>query len=55
VDYQEALDDALSSWYTRKQAIAEIKRHNLEPTEFFSEIGERKEYLGSEILGWIGY
>ena len=40
---------------TREEAVREIKRHGLEPQEFFAEVGDREVYEGGEVLGWIGY
>lgn len=40
---------------TRREAIAEIKENNLNPRDFFAEIGDRELYQGKEILDWLGY
>ena len=51
MSYLEALDANI----TKQEAIAEIKKHGLDPEEFFVEEGERDEYIGSEVLFWLGY
>jgi len=49
--YEEAMEAIVS----KAAAMAEIRRHDHDPVEFFSEVGERDEYQGSEILEWLGY
>jgi len=48
-------DEAIHATVTRAEAIAEIKEHGLPVEEFFNEVGDRAEYLGSDVLGWLGY
>jgi hypothetical protein len=40
---------------SKAEALAEIRRHHQDPAEFFKEVGERDEYIGCEILEWLGY
>jgi len=51
------LEDALECTYivTRKEAIAEIKKHGVPIEDFFDEVGDREEYHGSDVLYWLGY
>jgi hypothetical protein len=49
------LEDALECTVTRKEAIAEIKKHGVPIEEFFDEVGDRPEYQGSDVLHWLGY
>lgn len=49
--YQEAIESTVS----RAEAIAEIKRHGIDPAEFLSEIGDYPEYAGADVLAWLGY
>lgn len=49
--YYEACDAEI----TRQEAIREIKKHGLDPTEFFTDVGDKEEYIGQEILDWLGY
>lgn len=51
MSYLEALEANIS----KQEAIAEIIKHGLDPAEFFAEEGERDEYIGSEVLYWLGY
>lgn len=48
-------DEAIDATITRKEAIEEIKKHGINPAEFFQEIGEKEEYIGSDVLNWLGY
>ncbi len=49
--FEEAMDAVVS----KAEAVAEIRRHHQDPAEFFAEVGEREDYPGSEVLGWLGY
>ena len=49
------LEDALECTVTRKEAIAEIMKHDFPIEEFFDDVGDRPEYRGSEVLLWLGY
>ena len=42
---------------TRAEAIAEIERHDVEggSTAFLAEVGDKPEYIGAEVLEWLGY
>lgn len=40
---------------TKAQAIAEIKRHGVDPVDFFNEVGTKTHYKGSDVLWWLGY
>jgi hypothetical protein len=48
-------DDAIESVVTRREAIAEIKAHGLDPQDFFDEVGRKEEYIGLDVLSWLGY
>ncbi len=48
-------DEAMDATVTKAEAVAEIRRHDQDPRDFFAEIGEQDEYQGSEILEWLGY
>ena len=47
--------EAMKSKITRLEAKIEIQRHNLEFKDFITDIGDKSEYVGSEILNWLGY
>jgi len=49
------LDEAMKCMVTREEAIREIRLHNLDPAEFFQEMGNRAEYTGASVLQWLGY
>lgn len=51
MSYAEAIETTIS----RQQAIRELKRHGACLEEFFAELGDRAEYSGAEVLGWLGY
>ena len=40
---------------THAEAIAEVERHGINPTEFLLEMGHKDSYQASEVLGWLGY
>lgn len=48
-------NDAREAVVSRSQAIAEVLRHHCDHLEFLSECGDKDEYLGSEVLNWLGY
>jgi hypothetical protein len=48
-------DDAVGAVVSKAEAVAEIRRHGHDPAEFFAEIGERDQYVGFEVLDWLGY
>ena len=48
-------DDAIEATVTKGEAIAEIKAHGLDPADFFEEVGKKDEYLGIDVLSWLGY
>lgn len=51
MNYQEAI----KSEVTRQQAEREIVAHNLEPYDFFEEVGIQETYAGKVVLEWLGY
>lgn len=41
---------------TRAEVIAEIDRHDVEGgSAAFLAVGDKPEYIGSEVLDWLGY
>ena len=50
-----SFDDAIEAVVTKREAIAEIKAHGLDPQEFFDEVGRKEEYVGLDVLSWLGY
>ena len=49
--YEEATETEVS----KAEAVREIRKHGLDPADFFAEVGERETYQGSAVLGWLGY
>ena len=49
------LDEAFEATITKAEAISEIEKHGHAPAEFFADVGERAEYTGQDVLGWLGY
>lgn len=50
-----SLTEAMEAEVTRDDAEREIRRHHLDPADFFREIGDRPWYTGAEVLCWLGY
>jgi len=48
-------DDAIEATVTRREAMREIKAHGLDPQDFFDEVGRKEEYIGLDVLSWLGY
>lgn len=48
-------DEACDSTVTQDEALAEIRSHGFEPPEFFAEVGTKDQYIGQEVLDWLGY
>ena len=40
---------------TRKQAIAEVLKHDQDVNEFFAEMGDDETYDSCEVVYWLGY
>jgi hypothetical protein len=51
MNYEEAMEATV----TREEAEREIRKHGINPTEFFLEVGYRDTYTGAEVLSWLGY
>ena len=51
MNYSEALEASISINDAREEVI----RHGLNWQDFLQDIGEKEEYLGEEILNWLGY
>ncbi len=53
-DYDEACEATVS----KAEAIRELRKHSMQEediTLFLAEVGDRAEYKGSDVLGWLGY
>lgn len=52
--YSEALTETVS----RQQAIRELQRHSITEeglAEFFEACGDKVEYMGCDVLAFLGY
>lgn len=49
----EAMEDGLT--VTQSEALAEVSRHNINPSEFLAEMGHSDTYMAADVLGWLGY
>lgn len=50
-----SFEEAMEAEVTKEDAIREIVRHDLDPEDFFLEVGERVVYSGADVLVWLGY
>jgi hypothetical protein len=48
-------DEAREITVSREEARAEIQRHRADFAAFLTEVGDRQEYDGKEVLDWLGY
>lgn len=52
-------DEACEMTLTRKQVVAFIRDHDLNPFDFFDDTsestGDRDKYDGKVVLDWLGY
>ena len=46
---------ALIANISREEAKKEIRRHDASWAEFIDEFGDRNEYIGEEVLAFLGY
>ncbi|MBX8556956.1 hypothetical protein K5D56_26335 [Pseudomonas cichorii] len=49
----EAMDD--ETMVTRLEAERECRKHSLDPSEMFAELGDHPEYKARDVLHWFGY
>ena len=48
-------EEALVINVTKSEALAEIRKHGIDPNEFLEEVGDREDYAGADVLAWLGY
>jgi hypothetical protein len=48
-------DEAIEATITKREALAEIKAHGIDPEEFLEEMGNHDIYAGADVLAWLGY
>ena len=51
MDYEQAIKYKVS----KKEAKEEIELHFLDFNDFLNDAGNKKYYIGSEVLKWLGY
>ena len=51
MNYSEALVASISI----HDAKEEVLRHGLSWHDFLQDVGEKQEYVGEEVLSWLGY
>ena len=49
--YSEAIEYTV----TKEEARKEIRLHGLRFRDFTSDLGNKQNYSGSEVLNWLGY
>ena len=49
----EAMDE--ETMVTRSDAERECRKHSLDPSEMFVELGDHPEYKTCDVLRWLGY
>ncbi|MBX8493139.1 hypothetical protein K5D42_25040 [Pseudomonas cichorii] len=49
----EAMDE--ETIVTRADADRECRKHSLDPSEMFAELGDYSEYKARDVLLWLGY
>lgn len=49
--YEEALEITV----TKSAALAEVRKHGINPSEFLEEMGDHDTYAGAAVLAWLGY
>jgi hypothetical protein len=48
-------DEAIEATVTKRDALAEIKAHGVDPEEFLEDMGNHDTYAGADVLAWLGY
>ncbi|SKB50916.1 hypothetical protein [Luteibacter sp. 22Crub2.1] len=49
------LEEAFTALVSRDEVLCEVRKHGCDENEFLTEVGDRDEYLGEDVLGWLGY
>jgi hypothetical protein len=48
-------DEAIEATVTKRDALAEVKAHGIDPEEFLVDMGSHDTYAGADVLAWLGY
>lgn len=51
--HDQAMDE--KTMVTREDAERECRKHKLDPSEMFEELGDHPEYKARDVLVWLGY
>jgi hypothetical protein len=53
MDYYES---AIGEMITKQRAFLELEKHGIDDyDEFLSDVGDKLEYLATDVLDWLGY
>ena len=53
MDYYES---AIGEMITKQRAFLELEKHGIEDyEEFLNDVGDKLEYLATDVLDWLGY
>ena len=48
-------DEAIETSVTKREALAEIEAHGIDPKDFLEDMGNHDTYAGADVLAWLGY
>jgi len=48
-------EEAIETQVAKAEALREIKKHEIDPSEFLAEVGDCQSYSGAVVLRWLGY
>jgi hypothetical protein len=48
-------EEACTSIVSRKEALDEVAAQGSDRSEFLADLGDKAEYLGGDVLEWLGY
>ena len=53
MDYYES---AIGEMITKQRAFLELEKHGIDDyDEFLNDVGDKLEYLATDVLDWLGY
>lgn len=55
MDYDQAFEHACGETYSRAIAFGIVLKHGATWAEFLEDCGDKPEYKGDLIFGWLGY
>ena len=49
-------ESAIGEMITKQRAFLELEKHGIEDySEFLDDVGDKLEYLATDVLDWLGY